>query len=336
MTSAVRLDTNWHFRGFQVIRLENALLRVDVVPELGGKIYSLIYKPFDRNLLWHNPRIELCKVPLGANYNNNYAGGWDELFPNDAPGDFQGESLPDHGELWCQAWDCAILEQSLEQVSIRLSRYGSVTQTLMEKTITLRRDEPVLRFHHRLTNFSNRELLFLWKLHPALAIGPDHRIDVPAKKVLLADLGPAFPDRFGGKVREYTWPTAFDPNGKECDLHVVLPPQSNVAEMHLCVELTDGWCALTDTKSKVGFGLNFPKDVFTTVWVLMLYGGWRGLYHVILEPCTAYPYDLREALQRGRLGHLGGGQTLEADVVAVAYSGKTSVSKIGADGSVEG
>ena len=336
MTNEAKLGTNWRYRGFEIVVLENALLRVDVVPELGGRIHNFVYKPFDRNLLWHNPRIELRKVPLGANFNDNYAGGWEELFPNDAPGDFQDESLPDHGEMWCQAWDCAILDRGPEQVSIRLSRYGSVTQTLMEKTLTLRRDEPVLRFHHKLTNLSHRELLFLWKLHPAVAIGPDHRIDVAAKRVLVADLGPMFPGRFSGEVPEYTWPMAIDSTGKQYDMRPVLPPQAKVAEMHFCVELTDGWCALTDTKSQVGFGLYFPKEVFTTVWVVMVYGGWRGLYHVILEPCTAYPRDLREAEQWGRLGRLQGGETLEADVVAVAYSGKASVSKIRSDGSVEG
>jgi hypothetical protein len=336
MIRGVSLDTNWHFRGFQVITLENSLLRVDIIPELGGKIYNFVYKPFDRNFLWHNPRIELRKVPFGASYNDNYAGGWDELFPNDAAVVFQDESLPDHGELWCQAWDFEVLKQTVEEVSIRLSRYGSVKETYMEKTISLRCDESVLRFHHQLTNLSSRELLFLWKLHPSLAIGPDHRIDVPVKKTILADLGPSFPNRFEGRVQEYTWPTARDSNGKEYEMRTVLSPRSNVAEMHFGVELTDGWCALTDTKNQVGFGLNFPKDVFTTVWVLMLYGGWRGLYHVILEPCNSYPHDLREASQRGKIGRLGGAQTLEADVVAVAYSGKASVTKIGADGEVEG
>jgi hypothetical protein len=93
---------------------------------------------------------------------------------------------------------------------------------------------------------------------------------------------------------------------------------------------------LTDKKSKVGFGLHFPREVFTTVWVLMLYGGWRGLYHVIMEPCNSFPRDLGEAIRIGRVGRLGGGQTLTANVVAVAYSGKDSVTKIGADGEVEG
>jgi hypothetical protein len=336
MTRGVSLDANWYYRGYRVLSLENAFLRVDILPELGGKIYNFIYKPFDRNFLWHNPHIELRKVPFGANYNDNYAGGWDELFPNDAAVVFQDESLPDHGELWCQAWSYAVLKETSEEVSIALSRYGSVTQTFMEKTITLRRDEPMLRFHHTLSNLSRRELLFLWKLHPSLAIGPNYRIDVPVKKVMVADLGASFPNRFNENVQEYIWPMATDSKQKQHDMRTVLPPDANVAEMHLGVELTDGWCALTDTKCKVGFGLHFPREVFTTVWVLMLYGGWRGLYHVILEPCNSFPRDLGEAVRIGRVGRLGGGQTLTANVVAVAYSGKESVSKIGADGEVEG
>lgn len=335
MIRAASLDTNWSFRGFRVITLENSFLRVDIIPELGAKIYNFVYKPFDRNFLWHNPRIELRKVPFGANYNDNYAGGWDELFPNDAAAIFQDDALPDHGELWCQAWDYEVLKQTSEEVSVRLSRYGSVKQTFIEKTITLRRDESLLRLHHTLTNLSSQELLFLWKLHPSLAIGPDHRIDVPVKKVIIADIGAAFPSRFHEHIEEYTWPAAVDSKGKQYDMRFTLPPESNVAEMHFAVELTDGWCALTDTKLKVGFGLHFPQHVFSTVWVLMLYGGWRGLHHVILEPCNSFPRDLNEAARVGRVGRLGGGQNLDIDVMAVAYSGKSSVTKIGANGEIE-
>jgi hypothetical protein len=336
MAMGVNLDENWRFRGFQVLTLENSVLRVDIIPELGAKIYNLIYKPFDQNILWHNPRIELRPVQFGANYNDNYAGGWDELFPNDAAVMFQGESLPDHGELWCQSWEYEILTKDTHEVSVRLHRRGSVTQTIMEKTITLRSDESLLRFHHKLTNASSRELLYLWKLHPSLTIGLDYRIDVPAKNVLIEELGSSFPDRFDGKVKKYMWPIVRDSHGKEHDMRTVLPPGSDVAEMHYCVDLTDGWCALTDTKRKCGFGLHFSKDVFNTVWVLMLYSGWRGLYHVILEPCNSYPYDLHKAMEMGRVGRLGAGKTLETDVVAVAYSDKTSVSDISSDGTVTG
>ena len=94
MTNGAKLGTNWRYRGFEIVVLENALLRVDVVPELGGRIHNFVYKPFDRNLLWHNPRIELRKVPLGANFNDNYAGGGRSSSPTMPLGIFRMNHYP--------------------------------------------------------------------------------------------------------------------------------------------------------------------------------------------------------------------------------------------------
>src|SRR3990170_3797638 len=49
-----RLDPHWRYRELRAIALENARLRLTVLPELGAKLYDLVYKPADRNLLWHN------------------------------------------------------------------------------------------------------------------------------------------------------------------------------------------------------------------------------------------------------------------------------------------
>jgi len=37
-----------------VLRLESDLLRIDVLPELGGKILHWVYRPLDRDYLWQN------------------------------------------------------------------------------------------------------------------------------------------------------------------------------------------------------------------------------------------------------------------------------------------
>ena len=37
--------------------LENRWLKVRLLPEIGAKIYDLIWKPTGKNFLWHNPRI---------------------------------------------------------------------------------------------------------------------------------------------------------------------------------------------------------------------------------------------------------------------------------------
>lgn len=46
---------DWTYSGLRTIILENDCLRVTAFPELGGKLYDLIYKPIQKNVLWHNP-----------------------------------------------------------------------------------------------------------------------------------------------------------------------------------------------------------------------------------------------------------------------------------------
>src|SRR5512139_1217139 len=102
----LRLDLNWQYRGLQVVRLENDLLCIDILPELGAKIYNFVHKPSGRNLLWHNPTLPPAPQQYGAAFDDNWSGGWDELLPNDLPRPAEapyGDLLPDHGEFWSQA-----------------------------------------------------------------------------------------------------------------------------------------------------------------------------------------------------------------------------------------
>ena len=66
------------------LNLENEFLRVQVIPDLGGRIDSIIYIPTNKNWVWKNSQIENKSVSKYSNYDDNWQGGWEELFPNDA------------------------------------------------------------------------------------------------------------------------------------------------------------------------------------------------------------------------------------------------------------
>ena len=53
----VDIDVHWKYHDLRVLRIENELVCLDVLPELGAKIYNFIHKPSGRNLLWHNPHL---------------------------------------------------------------------------------------------------------------------------------------------------------------------------------------------------------------------------------------------------------------------------------------
>jgi Domain of unknown function (DUF5107) len=316
------IDTNWTYQGFRAIVLENRHLRAVVLPELGAKVWSLVDKAADREVLWHNPRVPPRPAHFGAAYDDWFCGGWDELFPNDAPTNIAGDPYPDHGELWSMPFTWDVTAEG-GAVTLRMWRAGVVTNTRVEKRITLRADEPLLRFGHRISNDGPRPLDYIWKLHPAL------RVDLPARRVVVDE---GFRDRLAADA--FTWPHAPTSGGGSVDVRQIPPQDAATCDFYYAVELDAGWCALPDSAARAGFGLVFDPSVFSTVWVFAAYGGWRGLYTAILEPCTGYPYRLEDAIAQGTASRLAAGETLETEVTAVLYHGLEGVTRISPQGEV--
>ncbi len=325
------VDTDWQYCGLRVVRLENDFLRLDVLPELGGKVYNFIHKPSGRNLLWQNPRLAPARQAYGASFDDNWCGGWDELIPNDVTcPEPEGDMLPDHGEFWSQSMKWEVLKNDRDSVEVRFSAEGRVMPVSFAKTLTLREGESFCRVHYRLANHGTNDFDFLWNIHPAMAISPETRLDVPA--------GEGFTDpwresRFPGYGR-FQWPMLTDRAGKQCDLRKVEPPESALADQQYMLGVREGWYAVTDQKHRVGFGLVFPTNVFPNVWLFRTFGGWRGIYTLILEASTGCSRNLKEAREKKQCAHLAAGQTLNVNVLAVAYSGVSSVARIEGDGRV--
>lgn len=323
----VRADDRWSYRGFRAVVLENEHIRADFFPELGAKLYNLIDKRSGENLLWHHPRVELRAAPLGASYDDNFCGGWDELFPNDAAGVVGDAFYPDHGELWTQPWEHETASD-VQGVTLHMRRPAATTTTIVEKWVTLRADEACLRFRHRITNVGTRSLDFLWKLHPALVIEPGDRIDVPGRTGEVVDA------TFGliREPRPFSWPIANTSTGP-VDFSVVRS-MNGTRDFLYVRDLDAGWCALRRMRHDVGVALTFPKEIFSSVWLFMTFGGWRGLETVVLEPCTAVPKDLNEAIRLRQCSHLEPGERLECEVLATIFHDVTTFRGTGPDGSI--
>jgi hypothetical protein len=324
------INRNWRYRDLQVIRLENEFITIDVLPELGAKIYNFVNRTSNRNLLWHNPRIPPARQPMGTKFDDVWSGGWDELMPNDIPTPVSGnEMLPDHGEIWSQPSEWQVKS---DDTSVEFLNYGHVLPTIFEKTVTLRPGDSYCTVKYRLTNTGRRPIDFLWNIHPAVAISPTTRLDVPARRGIVENWGT---NHFEAGS-QYNWPVAVDRSGQKVDMTRVYPPESNLADHHYLPEVAEGWYAVTDTETKDGFGLSFPTSVFPNLWLFRTFGGWRGLYTLILEASNGLSYDLALARQRGQCGHLDAGQVMRAEIKAIAYSGYASVERIDPDGSIQG
>jgi hypothetical protein len=141
-----RIDDRWQYNGLRTVRLENARLAVDVLPELGGKILRLIDKRGDRDLLWHSPRVEPHRAELHANFDDHWPGGWDEAFPGGAPSPNRyGDQLPYMGELWTTAASYRIARNDPAGVELELDLITPITPARWTRRLTLSGDDPVLR-----------------------------------------------------------------------------------------------------------------------------------------------------------------------------------------------
>ena len=105
--------------------------------------------------------------------------------------------------------------------------------------------------------------------------------------------------------------------------------------------MPDGWYAVTNQETELGFGYSFPKELFQFVWYWQCFGGgygypWYGrTYNIGLEPFTSSPADgLATAIENGTALKLEPGQRINASQKAVVYTNAQGVESINPDGTV--
>jgi Domain of unknown function (DUF5107) len=327
----VRVTSDWSFRGLQALVLENGVLRVVVLPELGAKIWQITAVTTGRDLLWHNPRLAARPIPFGSAYDDVFLGGWDELFPNDVPEVLAGEPYPDHGELWASPWTWSI-ERDAGEVRVTLELEAPISACSIRKSLVLRDGASALLVSSSITNSGHRPLPYLWKQHLAVPVAEPAAIGLAARTMLLEDFGSP---RAGRPGDSYTWPELVGPDGTSTNMSPTLGRASRVCEFQYATDLADGWCAVTYGDGS-GIGLAFDPEVFRSCWLFASYGGWRDHEVVVLEPCTGYPVSVESGVDAGTHQVLPARGTVETAFAAVVYQGFSDVSRIGQDGCVEG
>jgi hypothetical protein len=99
-------------RTFKAYVLENRYLKVTLVPEFGGRILSIIYKPTGHEQLY---RTEVG-VPYGMKGGNFYY-DWMMVYGGIFP------TFPDaeHGKTWLKPWNFKVVKESAGEVAVSMS-----------------------------------------------------------------------------------------------------------------------------------------------------------------------------------------------------------------------
>lgn len=291
------------------IVLKNDYWELTVLPEVGAKIYDLSWRASGKNYLWHNPRIQPQRYPIDANFDNYWCGGWDDIFPTADSCEFKGEVYPNCGELRSLQWS----QDSITSAEVSLSAYAPISPIRATKTIGL--SGSIVSMHYQIENLGPGRLPFLWGTHPALAVAKGDTLRIPAQRGLVSSSsGPSM----GTPGQEYRWPR-LEHSAGVTDMSKVQPITADVNCGHYIIDLTEGWFGAESADRKSGIVFHFPLDKCPYLWGWIVYGGWRGYHHVIIEPWTSYPVHLADAVRAQRHRVLEVGEVFDVTVTATAY-----------------
>lgn len=199
---ATNPDYNWSYRRFdrpayeaanpqpapqtyEMVVLENEYLRITLLPELGGRIYQVIFKPTGHNELYQNPMLK--PSPWGP----PEQGGWLA-----AGGIEWGLPVEEHGYAWGDKWGYIILPFSAERagVTVFMPEEGHLRA---EVDIILRAGEAAFTVQPRIVNPTGQAVAYKFWLNAMVApgaansVGPELRFLLPTDQVTVHSRGDA-------------------------------------------------------------------------------------------------------------------------------------------------
>jgi galactose mutarotase-like enzyme len=282
--------------------IDNGSLRLTAVPELGGKIVSLI-----RNASGHEYLLQPAD-PERAYRPRNYAerfeeygpSGFDECLPTIAaclyPEEpFSASRLPDHGDVWCSPSGVQIAG---EQVTLTTS----IRSLPLRFTKKCQLQEKVVRLDYEVTNLSQSDVKFLWSAHPLLRVEPEAEIILP-DEVKQLEVGWSRDNRLGKSGDRCTWPTTTECSGRTLELNRIVSPTAATAEKLFTSPLGEGFCGMYLPRENESIVFRFDPRLVPYVGIWICQGGWPiaradKQFTVALEPCNGRPDSLEEAIRR--------------------------------------
>ena len=101
---------------------------------------------------------------------------------------------------------------------------------------------------------------------------------------------------------EGEWPMVPSVNGGEIDFREIPPKEDRSLDMAYMTDMPEGWYAVHNKETSVGFAVSFPTEIFKYLWYWRNLGGgwgypWYGrCYNVGLEPLHQLGQSRSEAL----------------------------------------
>ena len=277
-------------QGFAVTGLRTALVDLEMVPALGGRIISLRSRRTGREWCWHQSRPDwLWANQWGDDFGESPQAGVDECVPSVAACQWHGRAIPDHGEVWAEPWtlDADQLAEGRLDATVALR----VSPFIFRRTIRAEETGGLI-FDYALTNTSDAAEEFIWSLHPLFSLKPGDQLSLPEEiKSFRLDGGIGDRSMKFGDMWAYPEPFA----GIRLD-RLETPGMPAGCVKGFTGPLQTGRAAIVNEATSDGLELSWSVGALPYLG-LWLNRGHGGFHHVALEPTTGAPDSLRAAVE---------------------------------------
>ena len=279
------------------VTIENDAVKMEVWPQIGGKVSSIVDKADHFELLFTYPA-ELPDSPhYDAPYGDHWYSGWDECFPAVAPSTYprhpyNGIAVPDHGELWGIPTTTAVPTKD----GITTVWHGLRFGYRLTRKLYLQGSAIVAEYD--LSNLAPFEFRFVWALHSLMSMSK--------------------PVELSAGQKSFRW--SHDAEGRRFDQGFEWPTLGSSEDFSRLDSLPGkrGWKLFSAEPIESAFVVSYPvrkrtlkieyeaEDGLKSFWgVWINTGGWAGNRHFAIEPTTGRYDEIDRSIKDESAGQIG-------------------------------
>ncbi|TDT52023.1 DUF5107 domain-containing protein [Fonticella tunisiensis] len=298
------------FKGEKALILESEVLKVVVLPDIGGKIASIYHKGKDFELLFQNKEKIYRRPELYAAFENYDASGFDDAFPTiDACRVmYDGKKVlyPDHGEVWTSSFNYKI-----EDNRAYLWFKSAILPYEYKKVLELDGDRLLLKYE--IINTGKDAFPCIWAMHCLINCHEDMELIFPEGTSEVINVHES--SRLGEVNKVHSYPVTKDLDGRDYRLDRVLGREANHSEKYYVNgKVREGRCGAYYPHKDITYSVKFDKEKLPYIGFWVTEGGFRGDYNCALEPTNGFYDSIDITAKNGKVYSLDPGKELKFDI----------------------
>lgn len=295
------------FKQCQALKLENDLLRIIILPAIGGKVASIYRKDKDFELLFQNKEKYYKKPKLYAPFAEYDAAGFDDAFPTiDSCKVIYGHKTvlyPDHGEIWSGEF-----QYKVENEQVSLAYHSKILEYEYKKEFYLVGDSLICQYD--ILNRGHEAFPCIWAYHCLIRCEADMQLLFPKATKEVVNVQNS--DILGKAGTVHSFPVTHSMSGEIYSLHTILPASAKQTQKYYVNgKVAEGRCGVYYPSKDVHYNVYFDKEKLPYLGFWITEGGFRGDFNCALEPTNGYYDNIDIAAKNAMLYFLQPGRCLQ-------------------------